>query len=380
MNNMKKRTDSGSLRNKRKIFFSVLVVALAIFLITEIYAEAPDNGVDPTMGFDIVVSVGRHDHANLDAQYIHRCKLTPPIVATCLLFSEGPSGDQILAEVEYIITREQYLQLPLRERPNWHDHAVELTPERGTPQCISLPEGLECGALVSILHQTYGKVVNLWDPSDPLPSYPPYSFLVDSPFALEQDLNHDLENIWEVGGDSTSSAEILPDCDLNQVGPCENGGEEENGEENGEGSDEQCDNDVSISYSARKTGEIIQFNDETDFDSMRIDFFKGKIKHLDDEVQGDGGLNARVETEDGRRFIVNAKFDAEELIAQDCETLTWRNSARGTMWESGVGTNEIDFDFIDITYDLNKGEIDAIGFSDGDIVFEFENMIDRNFE
>ena len=107
-----------------------------------------------------------------------------------------------------------------RQRQNWHDHAVELTPERGMPQCISLPEGLDCGTLVNILHNTYGKVVTLWDPADPLPNYPPYVFWVDSPFALHQDLNHDLEKEWEVGNESVSSAEDLPNCGTSQAGPC----------------------------------------------------------------------------------------------------------------------------------------------------------------
>lgn len=209
---IRKEDSKNGLTNVRKIFYSLLVISIAAFLISGIYAvDLSQDADDPTAGFNIHVSVGRHDHANLDAQFDHYCKLTPPIVATCLLFSEGESGDQILSEVEYIITRDQYLQLPLRERPNWHDHAVELTPERGMPQCVSLPEGLECGALVSILRQTYGKVVVLWDPSDPTPNYPPYTFLVDSPFALEQDLNHELHKIWKVGDESTSSAHILPD-------------------------------------------------------------------------------------------------------------------------------------------------------------------------
>ena len=157
----------------------------------------------------------------------HFCKLTPPIVATCLLFAKenmatprGQANGPQLAQIEYIITRDQYLELPLRERQNWHDHAVELTPERGMPQCLSLPEGLDCGTLVNILHKTYGKVVTLWDPADHLPNYPPYVFWVDSPYALQQDLNHDLETQWEVGDEDSSSADKLPNCGLKQAGPC----------------------------------------------------------------------------------------------------------------------------------------------------------------
>lgn len=218
--------------NKKKIVLSIVVtvvVATFTFGLTQVQS-GNDGASDPTQGFNIHVSVGRHDSANLEAQMDHFCKLTPPIVATCLLFAMEnmatppghPNGPQ-LAQVEYIITRDQYLELPLRERQNWHDHAVELTPERGMPQCISLPEGLDCGTLVNILHNTYGKVVTLWDPADHLPNYPPYVFWVDSPFALEQDLNHDLEKQWEVGNSDSSSADELPNCGFKQAGPCNRG-------------------------------------------------------------------------------------------------------------------------------------------------------------
>jgi len=232
---MKGKRNSKGLSNGSRLILSAIVTAVAAFSILGLTIVQSGNGNgDPTQGFNIHVSVGRHDSANLEAQMDHFCKLTPPIVATCLLFAKEnmatpqgqPNGPQ-LAQIEYIITRDQYLQLPLRERQNWHDHAVELTPERGEPQCISLPEGLDCGTLVNILHNTYGKVVTLWDPVDQLPNYPPYVFWVDSPFALEQDLNHDLEKIWEVGDEDTSSADILPNCGFEQAGPC--GGQGNNG-------------------------------------------------------------------------------------------------------------------------------------------------------
>ncbi len=178
---------------------------------------------DPTQGYNIHVAVGRHDSANLDAHMDHYCKLDARIVAVCQLYSSTNNikgGGPMLSQIEFIITDSQYLQLPLRERPNWHNHAVELTPERGSPTCVSLPEGLECSALVGILQHTYGKVITIWDPSDGLPRYPPYAFLVDSPFALDQDLNDSLQDDWPVGGDATGSSDILPKCTLHQAGPC----------------------------------------------------------------------------------------------------------------------------------------------------------------
>lgn len=213
-----------NLTHRGRIIISAFVIVAATFLILGLATAQSVNGgdlEDPTEGFNIHVTVGRHDSAHLDANMDHFCKLTPPIVATCLLFAENAEEENILSEVEYIITRDQYLQLPLRERQNWHDHAVELTPERGMPQCISLPRGLDCNTLVSILHGTYGKVVTLWDPFDQLPSYPPYVFLVDSPYALQQDLNHGLHNFWPVGDENSSSAHELPGCSIIQAGPCD---------------------------------------------------------------------------------------------------------------------------------------------------------------
>ena len=226
------KTKDTNLTNRRKIAISALITAVTVFLVFGLTTVQSVNGggSDPTQGFNIHVSVGRHDSTNLEAQMDHYCKLTPPIVATCLLFAKennavpnGQPNGPVLSQIEYIITRDQYLQLPLRERQNWHDHAVELTPERGMPQCISLPNGLDCGTLVSILHNTYGKVVTLWDPSDLLPNYPPYVFWVDSPFALQQDLNHNLQNEWKIGNSSVSSADELPNCGTSQAGPCTSG-------------------------------------------------------------------------------------------------------------------------------------------------------------
>ena len=215
--------------NGRKIALSIGVAGVAAFLIVaanimQLEAnKATAISGNPTLGYDIHVTVNKHDSAHLNAQMDHYCKLDDRILAVCQLYAttnnvEG--GGPQLAQIEFIITDEQYLTLPLRERANWHNHAVELTAERGAPTCVELPEGLECGALVEILQGTYGKVVTIWDPSDGLPNYPPYAFNVESPFALNQDLNDDLENEWPVGDDETGSADEVPNCGIKQAGPC----------------------------------------------------------------------------------------------------------------------------------------------------------------
>ena len=164
--------------------------------------------VTPTSGYDIHVTVNRHDSMNIDAPMDHYCKLSDKIVAVCQLYFNDPAGTPILSQIEYIISKDQYLQLPPRERASWHNHAVELTPERGMPSCVSLPPGLTCEQLVGTLVTTYGKVITIWDPADETPSYPPYVFAVDSPFALGQDLNNNLAKDWPTSCGSNSSAGI----------------------------------------------------------------------------------------------------------------------------------------------------------------------------
>lgn len=355
------------LSERGKIILSILAISLGVFLISGIYAIGIADNEDPTAGFNIHVSVGRHDHANLEAQYDHYCKLTPPIVATCLLFVKNPSGQTILSEVEYIITREQYLQLPFRDRPNWHNHAVELTAERGEPRCISLPEGLECGALVSILKQTYGKVVNLWDVSDSLPSYPPYNFLVDSPYALEQDLNHNLHNEWKVGGKSTSSAGIL----LPIPG---------NGDGNGDG---ECkvsiDDPFEISYGSKESGDIIQINGLSNLGTEVIDYFTGNVEFKEGKISGRGKIRVHWKTTDGQEFnLYVSRFKARKLLNHDCERVSWSNSGSGGIRDNKGNSKLVEFN-MDITYNLITEKIDAIAFAGDNVVFEFKDMIDIKF-
>ncbi len=177
--------------------FSVLVVGVTSSQPSIATTQEDNSTQSPTDGYDIHVTVNKHDSENLDAAMDHYCKLDAKIVAVCQLYA-GEGADAQLAQVEFIITDAQYDQLPSREKQNWHNHAVELTPERGAPAFVSLPAGVNGTELLTTLQGTYGKVVTLWDPSDDLPDYPPYVFSVDSPFALGQDENDDLEKEWMV--------------------------------------------------------------------------------------------------------------------------------------------------------------------------------------
>ncbi len=219
--------------DRKKIVLSMAAAVMAATLVIgassfQSLAAKPAGATaaNPTEGYDIHVTVNKHDSAHLDAQMNHFCKLDSRIVAVCQLYAteNNVANDETpqLAQIEFIITDAQYLTLPLRERPNWHNHAVELTPERGMPTCEDPGPVGDCSTLVGVLQGTYGKVITVWDPSDPIPNYPPYAFQVDSPFALNQDLNDDLEEEWPVGDEDTGSADDVPPCNIKQAGPCGN--------------------------------------------------------------------------------------------------------------------------------------------------------------
>lgn len=207
-----------SYTDRRKILLGGMVAAVAAILIggvtsfqTSLAQNADDDNDSPTDGFNIHATVNKHDSENLDHPMDHYCKLDDKIVAVCLLF-DGDEANSHLAQVEFIISEEQYQQLPEREKYQFHNHAVELTPQRGEPTFVELPEGVDGGELLATLQQTYGKVVTLWDPSDDLPGYPPYVFAVDSPHALGQDENDNLHCEWlaadaEPCEDETETAE-----------------------------------------------------------------------------------------------------------------------------------------------------------------------------
>jgi hypothetical protein len=175
--------------DRRKILLGAMTVTVAAILIVGITAYqtsiAQDTGDtingNPTQGYDIHVSVNKHDSEH-----------DTTIVAVCQLYA-GNSTNAKLSQIEFIITDEQYQSLPAREKQNWHNHAVELTPQRGEPEIISLPAGVNGTQLLDTLTHTYGKVITLWDPSDELPDYESYVHMVDSPYTLGYDQDDNLQ-------------------------------------------------------------------------------------------------------------------------------------------------------------------------------------------
>lgn len=171
---------------------AILIVGISAYQTSIAQDTNGNTNGNPTDGFDIHVSVNKHDSEHLEAQMDHWCKLDTTIVAVCQLYA-GNGTNTKLSQIEFIITDEQYQSLPAREKQNWHNHAVELTPQRGEPQILELPAGVNATQLLDTLTQTYGKVVTLWDPSDELPDYEPYVHMVDSPYTLGYDQDDELQ-------------------------------------------------------------------------------------------------------------------------------------------------------------------------------------------
>jgi cysteine-rich repeat protein len=150
--------------------------------------------------------------------------------------------------------------------------------------------------------------------------------------------------------------------------------------------DNDCDGEIDenlvgpfgrISYSTINTGDVVVINGYSNFTEERIDFFHGYVHQRDGNYLGFGSMHARGKTINGTEIQLNVKFDANELVEYTCDHITWRNSARGTYWINGVGTVTVEYDYMDITYWLKTGKIDAVGY--GKTNFEFKSMIDTRF-
>ena len=133
-----------------------------------------------------------------------------------------------------------------------------------------------------------------------------------------------------------------------------------------------------IKYSSTNTGDVVLINGFSSFTEENVDFLHGWIYQEDGRVDGEGSLHTRGTSSDGTKVQINLKFTVIEIIESDCEKVTWRNSARGTYWIYGEGTETIEEDYVDVTYHLLTGEIDVVGV--GDVDLELEEIIDNNFE
>jgi len=123
---------------------------------------------------DVDKSHGTSDHL-LQTIVHHHCKVYDDNTAVCLLFPYGMTDQDKPYGIEYVITTEQYNELPEEEKQYWHYHKTEFPRAQAT-----FPEltNEELAELLPILDETYGKVVYFWNYGDTYPIGDPYTLIV----------------------------------------------------------------------------------------------------------------------------------------------------------------------------------------------------------
>jgi hypothetical protein len=123
---------------------------------------------------DVNQSHGSSDHL-LQTIVHHHCKVYDDNTATCLLFPTGMTDQDKPYGIEYVITSDQYQELPEEEKAYWHYHKTEF------PRALAtFPEltDEELAKVQPILDETYGKVVYFWNLGDTYPIGEPYILVV----------------------------------------------------------------------------------------------------------------------------------------------------------------------------------------------------------
>ena len=115
-------------------------------------------------------SLGPVDHL-LQTIVHHHCKVYDDMTASCLLYPYGMTDQDKPYGIEYVITTEQYNELPEEEKQYWHYHKTEFPRAEATfPELTD--EELE--SILPILNETYGKVYYFWSYGDTYPMGEPY--------------------------------------------------------------------------------------------------------------------------------------------------------------------------------------------------------------
>ena len=130
----------------------------------------------------------RHVFDDPTLRVYHFCKPNDKIMMVCQLY-DSSSSNATLIGVEYMIDSKTYQTLPDREKPNWHYHKEEFSPDRANPKFPLLNDQQQKEWLVK-LSESYGKVILTWNPLDTLPVFPPQIQQVQHPFMVNQTVNN----------------------------------------------------------------------------------------------------------------------------------------------------------------------------------------------
>ena len=123
---------------------------------------------------DVDKSHGTADHL-LQTIVHHHCKVYDDNTASCLLFPYGMTDQDKPYGIEYVITVDQYQELPEEEKPYWHYHKTEFPRADATFPELS---DLELAEVKPVLDETYGKVYYFWNYGDTYPIGEPYILVV----------------------------------------------------------------------------------------------------------------------------------------------------------------------------------------------------------
>ena len=133
----------------------------------------------------------RHVFDDPTLRVYHFCKPNDKIMMVCQLY-DSSSPNATLIGVEYMVDSKTYQALPDREKPNWHYHKEEFSPDRANPKFPLLNDQQQKEWLVK-LSESYGKVILIWNPTDTLPVFPPQIQQVQHPFMVNQTVNNNTE-------------------------------------------------------------------------------------------------------------------------------------------------------------------------------------------
>ncbi|MGD1838865.1 MAG: DUF1264 domain-containing protein [Nitrososphaeraceae archaeon] len=140
----------------------------AVLGFNDLHIEAI-NHIDPN-------STSGYDAAFLDVVVHHHCKVYDDMTATCLLFPTGMGDQDKPYGIEYVISTDQYNQLPDEEKKYWHYHLTELPNVHAT-----LPDMTEeeIAAVKPVLDETYGKIFYFWQLGDEFPIGEPKVIMIE---------------------------------------------------------------------------------------------------------------------------------------------------------------------------------------------------------
>jgi hypothetical protein len=162
-------------------------------------AAKPVDGYNLPQGH---LNAVRHVFDDPSLRIEHFCKPNDKIMMVCQLYDSN-SANATLIGIEYIITQQQYDSLPDREKPYWHAHREEFSPNRADPMMPELtPE--QAQAEMAKMLPTWGKVIITWMPGDDMPSFPPQVQLVDHPFMVNATVTSSSTANATSGSNSTS--------------------------------------------------------------------------------------------------------------------------------------------------------------------------------